>query len=92
MSDIPSYLSGFEEICTTLCPGTEEKGATWGYLAAGEGHHRSEDDVWILRSAGARGCNLLLNSGPLPDGSLDPEDIPVLEAIGRCIRREGFPS
>ena len=73
------------EICTTLCPGS------WGYLEEGRGKHKTADDVWdTLRYARERGWNLLLNTGPLPDGSLDPEDVPVLRAVGDRLRAEGF--
>jgi len=61
-------------------------------VRASAGQHLSESDVWSkLSDAGAQGCNLLLNTGPLPDGSLDPEDVPVLTKIGERIHREGFP-
>ncbi|MFW6163298.1 MAG: alpha-L-fucosidase [Planctomycetota bacterium] len=74
------------EICTTLCPGS------WGYLEAGKGKHKSEDEVWdTLTYARERGWNLLLNTGPLPDGSLDPEDTEVLRRVGDRLRAEGFP-
>jgi alpha-L-fucosidase len=74
------------EICTTMCPGS------WGYHAAQSGAHLNADQVWRkLSEARALGCNLLLNTGPLPDGSLDPEDVVVLEAVGARIREEGFP-
>ncbi len=74
------------EICTTLCP------RSWGYLEEGKGKHRSADDVWeTLRTARSQGWNLLLNTGPLPDGSLDPEDTDVLRRVGERLRSEGFP-
>ncbi len=75
------------EICTTMCPGS------WGYLAEGRGKHRTADEVWeTLRSAAEQGANLLLNTGPLPDGSLDPEDDAVLREVGERVRTEGLPS
>jgi len=74
------------EICTTMCP------RSWGYLAEGKGKHRCADDVWdTLRVAREQGWNVLLNTGPLPDGSIDPEDEPVLRAVGARLRKEGFP-
>lgn len=80
------------EICTTMCPGPGGKRVSWGYLAEGKGHHKGEDEVWeTLKNAGARNCNLLLNTGPLPDGSLDEEDVGVLLAVGERIRKQGFP-
>ncbi len=74
------------EICTTMAP------RSWGYTAAVAGRHLGEAEVWEkLREARRAGCNLLLNTGPLPDGSLDPEDVPVLRAVGERLRSEGFP-
>jgi alpha-L-fucosidase len=77
------------EICTTMC---DRPVRSWGYLAEGEGKHKTADEVWeTLRSARQRGFNLLLNTGPLPDGSIDPEDEAVLRKIGARLRQEGFP-
>jgi len=74
------------EICTTLCPGS------WGYLAEAAGTHLSPDQVWErLRTARSQDCNLLLNTGPLPDGSLDPEDVAILRSVGQRLRSKGFP-
>jgi alpha-L-fucosidase len=74
------------EICTTMCPGS------WGYMAEKKGQHKTADEVWnTLRAAREAGFNLLLNTGPLPDGSIDPEDDVVLREVGERIRREGFP-
>ena len=74
------------EICTTMAP------RSWGYLAEAAGQHLSEDEVWNkLTEAGSSGCNLLLNTGPLPDGSIDPEDAAVLRAVGQRLRAQGFP-
>lgn len=73
------------EICTTLCKG-------WGYMASEKGKHKSAEQVWeTLASARRQGWNLLLNTGPLPDGSIDPEDDAMLREVGARIREEGFP-
>jgi alpha-L-fucosidase len=75
------------EICTTMCPGS------WGYMAEKAGEHKDEVDVWeTLREAREQNCNLLLNTGPLPDGSIEPEDESVLRAVGERIQEEGFPA
>lgn len=74
------------EVCTTMCPGS------WGYHKAKAGTHLSEEAVWEkLTDAGNKGYNLLLNTGPLPDGSLDQEDVDVLLRIGEQIRTDGYP-
>lgn len=69
------------EICDTLQP------RVWGYNAADEGDHRSSDDVLkMLESAQTKGCNLLLNTGPLPDGSIHRADASTLREVGRGLR------
>ena len=74
------------EICTTMTPGS------WGYMASATGKHKNADEVWEnLRNAREKGYNLLLNTGPLPDGSIDPEDDRVLREVGARLRGEGFP-
>jgi alpha-L-fucosidase len=70
------------EICNTI------QGYSWGYDSADEGHHRGPDEVMqMLEKAKAMPANLLLNTGPLPDGSIHPEDIKTLNAIGRRLRK-----
>jgi len=77
------------EVCTTMC----QDPVSWGYRKESAGRHKTEEQVWeTLRAARQKGCNLLLNTGPLPDGTLDPEDTQVLLRVGARLRREGFPS
>ena len=74
------------EICDTLQP----KG--WGYIEADDGKHKSPDLVMdMLANACRLNANLLLNTGPLPDGSIHPEDVRTLREVGRRIRLDGFP-
>lgn len=71
------------EVCTTMCPGS------WGYMREKAGQHLNAGQVWDkLRAAADRGYNLLLNTGPLPDGRLDPEDEAVLRQVGARLRHE----
>lgn len=79
--------SKHNEICDTLQP------QQWGYNAADSGQHLTADDVLRrLADARARNSNLLLNTGPLPDGAIDAEDAAVLRAVGARLRRDGFPA
>jgi alpha-L-fucosidase len=72
------------EICSTL----QEK--SWGYHATNQ--NISVDEAWAKLVAARQGhANLLLNSGPMGDGSIPPEHARVLRALGDRIRREGFP-
>jgi len=69
------------EICDTLQP------SGWGYIKEDDGKHKSADQVMVmLKAANAMDANLLLNTGPLPDGSIHPEDVSSLKEVGRCLR------
>jgi len=72
-----------KEICDTMQP------SAWGYNAATNGKHKSADEVMkMLANAEAAGANLLLNVGPLPDGSFPEEDISALKEVGKRLRGE----
>lgn len=74
------------ELCDTLQP----KG--WGYMKADDGKHKTLDDVVeMLKKAAGLPANLLLNTGPLPDGSIHWEDVTTLKKVGAHIREHGWP-
>jgi alpha-L-fucosidase len=74
------------EICTTLI----HEPPSWGYLPNAK--HKNEEQVWAkLEEAVAMNANLLLNTGPMPDGAIDPVDEATLRVVGARIKREGFP-
>ncbi|MCP4614613.1 MAG: alpha-L-fucosidase [Planctomycetes bacterium] len=71
------------EICDTLQP----KG--WGYIKKDDGRHKTADQVMVmLKKANDMGANLLLNTGPMPDGSIHPEDVKTLAEVGRRLRAQ----
>ncbi len=73
--------SKHNEVCDTLQP------RAWGYDRGNDGKHKNADQVIeMLRSAWSQGYNLLLNTGPLPDGSIHPEDVGTLREVGRRLR------
>ncbi|TWT80728.1 Alpha-L-fucosidase [Planctomycetes bacterium CA13] len=70
------------EICDTLQP------HGWGYTKADDGKHKTADQVMgMLRKAQGIDANLLLNTGPLPDGSIHPDDVKTLKEVGRRLRQ-----
>ncbi|MBL7134050.1 MAG: alpha-L-fucosidase [Phycisphaerae bacterium] len=74
------------EICDTLQP----KG--WGYIKADDRKHKTPDQVMkMLAGAAHQKANLLLNTGPMPDGSIHREDVRTLTEVGRRLRQKGFP-
>jgi len=69
------------EICDTLQP------RVWGYKKTDDTNHKTSDQVLeMLKEAWAANCNLLLNTGPLPDGSINKTDIATLREIGKKLR------
>jgi alpha-L-fucosidase len=72
------------EICDTLQP------SVWGYKQADDNKHLNADEVIKrLEAAGAADCNLLMNTGPLPEGSIHPDDVRTLREVGRRLRGSG---
>ena len=66
--------------------------AGWGYNKENDGKHRGADSLWEnLEFAGSYNGNLLLNTAPRPDGSIDPQDVKSLRELGERIRKNGFP-
>jgi alpha-L-fucosidase len=72
------------EVCTTL----QKNG--WGYVK--DSPHLGADDVIERLAVAASGpANLLLNTGPLGDGSIHPDDVKTLKEVGRRLRAGGWP-
>lgn len=55
---------------------------TWGYKRDDYHYKSAKEILELLCDLMAKGTNLLLNIGPKPDGSLTPETVHLLEAIG----------
>jgi alpha-L-fucosidase len=74
------------EVCTTMTP------PSWGFDQRLLGQHLDADHVWhkLTRAADAN-ANLLLNTGPRPDGSLVEDECHVLREVGRRIASQGLP-
>lgn len=72
-----------KEICNTMQPKIKGiPGNNWGYNKHYDGQHLSTDNVkGLLEDARNINANLLLNVGPLPDGSFPQEDIHALKGL-----------
>lgn len=82
---IPAVPGKPMEICTTMQEGS------WGYRK--DARYISVDEAWAKLAAARKAkANLLLNTGPLPDGSIHPDAVTILREMGRRIRTSGFPS
>ena len=72
------------EICDVM-----QQGA-WGYRK-GVAHKDADEVMNMLGAAFEQSCNLLLNTGPLPDGSIHADDVATLKETGRRIETQGWP-
>ena len=73
------------EICQTMNKG-------WGYRTEMEKSNKGFEGVLaMLKEVAALDANLLLNTGPRPDGSLVEIDVAVLKQVGAWIKEHGFP-
>lgn len=71
------------ETCNTMSDG-------WGYWVRDVNHYKSSAELirYLVRAAGM-GANLLLNIGPLPDGTLPEKALERLHDIGQWMRVNG---
>ena len=66
------------ETCSTLQHGT------WSYEDDSNGKHlhlEVEEVMELVKDARDRNMNLLLNTGPMPDGSIHPKDVDTLRKV-----------
>lgn len=62
---------------------------SWGYRITDTTYKSAEYLIqYLVRTAG-KGANLLLNIGPRPDGSIPPQAISRLQAIGQWMKQYG---
>ncbi len=66
------------ETCDTI-------NGNWGYRASDQNFKSVKQLVHYLVNAAGRNANLLLNVGPLPDGTIDPESAERLLGMGKWL-------
>lgn len=62
---------------------------SWGYMPISPDWRSTREVIQLLNTAAAGGGNLLLNIGPAPDGSVPPEAIERLTAVGQWLEKYG---
>ena len=90
--DLPGQNSaGFNEagISTLPLESANTMNTSWGYNA-GDSRHKTRQELlhFLIRAAGAN-ANLLLNVGPLPDGTIQPVHRERLAEMGEWLRENG---
>jgi alpha-L-fucosidase len=67
---------GAWEFCVTM-------NDSWGYRKNDRNYKTARQCIRMLAECAGMGGNLLLDVGPMSDGTLPPEQVAILEAIGR---------
>jgi alpha-L-fucosidase len=74
------------EICSNV-------GKGWGWNKAFAAQTLTLDQAWKqLRHAAAQNANWLANTGPRPDGSINPPHADLFRRLGEKIRKDGLPA
>jgi alpha-L-fucosidase len=70
------------EMCDTM-------NGTWGFSLTDRAYKSTRDIIHRLVGAAGRDANYLLNTGPMPDGRLQPENVGTLHEIGAWMKTHG---
>jgi alpha-L-fucosidase len=73
-----------------ICTNMQTAPPAWIYMDGCQ-HINAEQSLALLADAFSQQANLTLNTGPLPDGSIHPDDVIALREAGERIRKVGFP-
>ncbi len=73
-----------------ICTNMQTAPPAWIYMNGCQ-HINAEQSLALLADAFSQQANLTLNTGPLPDGSIHPDDVIALREAGERIRKNGFP-
>ncbi|MCX6326935.1 MAG: alpha-L-fucosidase [Bacteroidia bacterium] len=74
-----------------ICTNMQTAPPSWLYLDGCQ-HINADGALALLADAFAQEANLTLNTGPLPDGSIHPDDVAALREAGARIRKDGYPA
>lgn len=81
-----SFQAASESLPLETC---ETMNKSWGYNIADTNYKTVKQCVQYLVNAAGRNTNFLLNVGPMPDGSIQPEFTDTLKAIGDWMNKYG---
>jgi alpha-L-fucosidase len=70
------------EMCETI-------NGSWGYNKTDQRHKSARELIHLLVKASGHDANLLLNVGPKPDGTLQPEHVARLQEVGAWLAANG---
>lgn len=62
---------------------------SYGYSIDDNSHKEPGALIQLIAKSAARGGNMLMNIGPMPDGRIDPRDLAILKGIGNWFAVNG---
>ncbi|WP_277980655.1 alpha-L-fucosidase [Sphingomonas phyllosphaerae] len=68
---------------------SETMNGSWGFNLVDDKYKSPETLVRTLVGAAGRNANFLLNTGPMPNGEIQPENLATFHAIGEWMKRHG---
>lgn len=75
-----------EEVPLEMC---ETMNGSWGFNIIDQNYKSVERLVQTMVRAAGYGANFLLNTGPMPNGMIQPENVDTLMAIGEWLEKYG---
>jgi alpha-L-fucosidase len=67
----------------------ETMNGSWGYNIKDTKFKSTEDLIHMMIRAAGLNSNLLLNTGPMPDGRIQPENVATLKEMGKWMKQYG---
>ncbi len=82
---------GFNKATVSTLPleMSETMNGTWGFSLTDDEFKSTSALIRSMVGAAGRNANFLLNTGPMPNGVLQPENVQTLEEIGRWTKQFG---
>ena len=90
--DLPGQNSmGFNQTGIGALPleTCETMNGSWGYNIKDTKFKSTEDLIHMLVRAAGLNSNLLLNTGPMPNGKIQPENVKTLKEMGKWMKQYG---
>ena len=75
-----------EEVPLEMC---ETMNGSWGFNIVDQNYKSVEKLIHTMVRAAGYGANFLLNTGPMPNGRIQPENVDTLMAIGNWLETYG---
>ena len=87
--DLPGEnAAGFNKAAVSKLPleMADTMNGTWGFSLTDRAYKSTKEIIHRLVGAAGRNANYLLNTGPMPDGRLQPENVATLREVGEWMK------